>query len=91
MENATESRWNRDRFPTDFWSEFCQGVIPSGFRRNSVVIPSIISMESTEPGFSFLHVPSVLGCLGGDRVQKKNRVRRFILSMLNVRLFESKF
>ncbi len=43
--------------------------------------------------FSALYHPQLfhLGHLGGDRVQKKIRVRRFILSMLNVGLFESKF
>ena len=65
MENATElrrNRRNRDGFPTDWRSD-----IPSGFRRNSVVIPSIpwifhgFSMESTESqrnqGFHFSMFP----------------------------------
>ena len=67
MKKSTESRRISDGFPTDFSSEFCQSNIPSGFRRNSVVIPSIpwifrgIDGITTEPGFLFLYVPSVLG------------------------------
>ena len=56
-----------DVVATVFSSEFCQGDIPSQFSRNSVVIPSVprIFYGSngflTEPGFLFLHLPSVLG------------------------------
>ncbi len=33
---STESRWNRDGFPTDFFSGFRQGDIPLQFRHDSV-------------------------------------------------------
>ena len=75
MENATESRRNRDGFPTDFLSEFCQGDIPSQLRRDSVAFSILFHIR----------------CLGGDRVQKKILSRKFILSMLNVGVFESQF
>ncbi len=64
---ATESRRNRDGIPMDFSSEFCQDDILSQFRHGSVVIPSIPRIFHgsngflMQPGFLFLHVPSVLG------------------------------
>ncbi len=87
---ATESQRNHDGFPTEFSSELCQGDIPSEFRRDSVDSMEFHGIDgiTTEPGFLFLPVPSVLGSnwlfhlgrLGGDRLQKKIWPQKFIRS-----------
>ncbi len=70
-------------------TKLCRNATLTEIRRKSVEIPSLFH--------HVLYVPSVvgpnwlfhLGHLGGDRVQKRFWSRKFILSMLNVGVFES--
>ncbi len=71
MENdgiSTESRRNRDVFPTNLSSEFCQGDIPSQFRCDSVYSTDF-QLSLTEPGFLFLYVliSDVLGVIDSKK------------------------